>query len=71
VEMTQRLVSPESMPYHSAQPGVRESFVRVLVGTRIAIDICSNDTYTTPERLSLLGKECGEHRPQEPWHTRA
>jgi hypothetical protein len=69
--MTQRLVSPESMPYHSAQPGVRESFVRVLVGTRIAIDICSNDTYTTPERLSLLGKECGEHRPQEPWHTRA
>jgi hypothetical protein len=71
VEMTQRLVSPASMPYHSAQPGVRESFVRVLVGTRIAIDIGRNDTCTTPERLSLLGKECGEHRPQEPWHTRA
>ena len=56
MEMTQRLVSPASMPDHSALPGVRESFVRVLVGTRIAIDIGRNDTCTTPERLSLLGK---------------
>jgi hypothetical protein len=56
VEMTQHLVSPDSMPDHSAQPGVRESFVRVLVGMCIAVDIGRNDTCTTPERLSLLGK---------------
>jgi hypothetical protein len=26
---------------------------------------------TTPERLSLLGKDGGEPMPQEPWDTRA
>ena len=89
MEMTQRLVSPASIPDHSAQPGVRESLMRVLVGRRIAVDIGSNDTCyygvartllekvfcrvhsarisegrggsrTTPERLSMIGQECGE-----------
>ena len=47
-------------------------FVRVLGGYVYHRTISGrNDTCTTPERLSLLGKECGEHRPQEPWHTRA
>ena len=42
-EMTQRLVSPEDIPDHSTQPGVRESLMRVLVGRRIVIDSCSKD----------------------------
>ena len=45
--------------------------MRVLVGMRTAVDIGSNDTCTTPERLSLLGKDGGEPMPQEPWDTRA
>ena len=55
-ETTKRWVRPVGMPHRGTQPGVRESLMRVLVGTCIVIDICSNGTCYYEVENTLIEK---------------
>lgn len=55
-ETTKRWVRPGGMPHRGTQLEARESLMRVLVGRRIAIDICNNDTCYYEVASTLIEK---------------